>query len=197
MKFGTPELTELETVVHDAYTNIAEAPEGDHPFPVGRSLALALGYPPSLLNSLPGVAVDAFSGVSNVSVWADIRQAETVLDLGCGGGLDTLVALSRGANVIAVDFSASMLARARQAVQAADRAGSVRFFQARANLLPLPHASVDVVLVNGIFNLNLDRAGILGEMHRVLTPGGRVYAAELITLTPSKPRMPDQASWVA
>src|SRR2546429_9572607 len=104
--------------VRNAYSSAARQPEGTHPFPVGREFAASLGYPPGLLDSSPSVAVEAFAGVSNVAVFADIPEGANILDLGCGAGLDALIAAGRvGARgrVLGVDFSEAMLARARRA----------------------------------------------------------------------------------
>ncbi len=172
----------LRDAVREAYSAVAERPEDEHPIPVGRRLAENLGYPRELLESMPSVSADAFAGVSNVSVFADIPPGVTVLDLGCGAGLDSLVASRRvGPNgrVIGVDFSDSMLARARRGAKEL-KANNVDFCRSDSESLPLENGSIDVVLVNGIFNLNTDREAIFQELARVVRPGGAVYAAEII-----------------
>ena len=168
--------------VHRAYSAAAESPQDEHPFPLGRDFATSLGYPLDLLDDLPSVAVDVFTGVSNVSVFAEIPPGATVLDLGCGGGLDTLIAAQRTGvqgNVVGVDFGDAMLTRARQAVQESGIVNVV-FHQGEAAAIPVGTGSIDVALANGIFNLNPDRTGIFRELARVLRPGGKVYVAELI-----------------
>lgn len=177
---------ELREGVRQAYTAVGERPEGQHPFAVGRQFAEALGYPAALLNRVPTISVEAFTGVSNVSVFADIPSGATVLDLGCGAGTDTLIAAQRAGpagQVLGFDFSPAMLGRARQAATEAGHA-NVGLYQASAEALPLTDGSVDVVIVNGIFNLNPARAYIFEELGRVVKPGGTVYAAELILREP-------------
>jgi arsenite methyltransferase len=101
--------------VMEAYSAAALHPNDSHAFPVGRRFAETLGYPAELLKGLPPACVEAFAGVSNVSVFAQIPGGATVLDLGCGAGLDSLVAARRaGPNgiIVGVDFSFPMLARA-------------------------------------------------------------------------------------
>lgn len=172
----------LREGVRQAYTSIAERPSDEPPFPTGRALAEDLGYPPDLLDTLPDVSVEAFCGVSNVSIFAEIPEGAVVLDLGAGAGLDTLIAARRaGKNgkVIAVDFSEAMLARARHALSEA-RASNVETHLADAERLPVADAAVDVVIINGIFNLNPDRERIFRELARVVRPGGRIFAAELV-----------------
>ncbi len=172
-----------------AYSAAAERPQGKHPFPVGREFAESLGYPPDLLAWAPSVSVEAFSGVSKVSIFADIPLGATVLDLGCGAGLDSLLAARRvgpKGKVIGVDFSESMLKRAQQA-SAQLGLRNVEFQQAGAEGLPFEDGSFDAALVNGIFNLNMAREDIFRELSRVLRKGGTVYAAELILREPLPP----------
>jgi SAM-dependent methyltransferase len=190
---------QLRSAVQKAYSAAAEKPLEKHAFPVGRVLAKQLGYPAELLETLPPISVEAFAGVSNVALFAAIPTGATVLDLGCGAGLDSLIAARRvggGGRVIGIDFSDSMLARARQA--AAELGVDVTFLQGDAEQLLLVRATVDVALVNGIFNLNPARAQIFSELARVVRPGGQVYGAELILREAvSKPGHFTEAEWFA
>lgn len=183
-----------------AYSAAAERPLDEHPFPVGAHFAESLGYPRDLLSGLPSISTGAFSGVSNVSVFADIPVGSVVLDLGCGAGLDSLTAARRtGAKgrVIGVDFSDSMLARARQAATI-DKANNVAFYQADGENLPIGKAKIDVALVNGIFNLNPKRDAIFQELARVIRDGGKIYAAELILKAPLPPEIREnEIDWFA
>ncbi len=177
---------ELRETVCQVYSAAAQKPAEEQTFPLGRDFAESLGYPPDLLASLPAVSVDAFTGVSNVSIFADIPTGATVLDLGCGAGLDSLISCGRvgpSGRVIGVDFSDAMLARAREA---AGEYGvdNVEFHHADAEDLPIAEGAIDVALVNGIFNLNPDRESIFRELVRVLRQDGVVYAAELILREP-------------
>ena len=180
------EAPELLAAVAQAYSAAATRPQDQHPFPVGRDFAISLGYPPQLLAALPAVSLDAFTGVSNVAVFADIPPDARVLDLGCGAGLDAIIAArSVGAAgwVIGVDFSQAMLQRARQGAAQAGLDNAV-FYRAVASNLPLADAVIDVALVNGIFNLNPQRDAIFRELARVVRPGGAVYGAELVLREP-------------
>jgi arsenite methyltransferase len=183
---GCDDARRIREAVREAYTAASEDPRGKHAFPVGREFAQSLGYPSSLLTELPAASVEAFSGVSNVSVTAEIPEGASVLDLGCGSGVDSLIAAKRSGprgKVVGVDFSASMLERARRA---ASEAGldNVVFCRADAEALPIKSGSIDVALVNGVFNLNPSRTAIFGELARVLRRGGLVYAAELVLRGP-------------
>lgn len=177
---------DLKDRVCRAYSAASERPWDRHPFPVGRAFAESLGYPKVLLDSLPSSCVEGFAGVSSVPLFAEIPQTITVLDLGCGAGLDSLIAAGRVGSlgtVIGIDFSAAMVGRARQA--AAEAAiQNVHFEQADAECLPVATGSVDVALVNGIFNLNPARESIFKELARVLRQGGAAYIAELILAHP-------------
>lgn len=176
----------LRDKVRDAYSSAAERPGEKHPFPVGRRFAESIGYPADLLDRLPEVSVASFTGVSNVSLFAVIPEGSTVLDLGCGAGLDTLIASERTGQegkVIAVDFSEAMITRAQQGARER-RCGNVTFHVADAERIPLPDAAVDVALVNGIFNLSPVRERVFWELARVLRDGGAAYAAELILKEP-------------
>jgi arsenite methyltransferase len=177
---------QLREGVWQAYSTVAEQPEAEHPFAVGRAFAERLGYPTETLNSLPHASVEAFTGVSNVAIFADILEGATVLDLGCGAGLDSLIAAQRVGpygKVIGVDFSEAMLTRARQSAVEAG-ISNVEFRCGDAEALPLETRSIDVALVNGIFNLNPAREAIFRELARVVRPGGAVYAAEMILREP-------------
>jgi len=190
---------QLRSAVHNAYSAAAERPTQKHAFPVGRLLAERLGYPADVLDTLPPVSVEAFAGVSNLAVSVPIHAEARVLDLGCGAGLDTLILARRvGATgrVVGIDFSEAMLMRAREA--AALYRVNATFCQGDAERLPLEAASIDVALVNGIFNLNPARAEIFRELARVVRASGHVYVAELVLQEAvSKPDHFTEAEWFA
>jgi arsenite methyltransferase len=186
--------------VHDAYSAAADRPSDSHPFPVGRGFAESVGYSSEWLCSLPGDCVDRFAGVSNISLVAEMPTGAMVLDLGCGAGLDSLVASRRigpAGRVAAVDFSQRMLEHARRGTIATG-AENIVFCRADAERLPLPDASIDVALVNGIFNLNPARESIFHELARVMREGGAVYSAELILSAPlPREQQQNATNWFA
>ncbi len=192
--------SELRSRVRNAYSSAADHPRDKHPFPVGRGFAESVGYPAELLDGLPSAAVEAFAGVSNVSIFADISEGSTVLDLGCGAGLDSLIAARRvgkAGSVVGVDFSKSMLQRARESAEIAGLQ-NISFEQVDAEKLFLNDESMDVALVNGIFNLNPTRESIFRELARVVRKGGNVYAAEIILRHPLSPETKQtDADWFA
>jgi SAM-dependent methyltransferase len=177
---------ELLVKVREAYSGASDNPGGSHPFPLGFDFALSLGYPEALLRSLPQSSVARFTGVSNVPVFADIPAGSKVLDLGCGGGTDSLIAAAKTGStgqVYGVDFSTSMLSQAR-AGAAESGTDNVEFHEAAGQRIPFATGTFDVALVNGIFNLNPNRSGLFQELARVIRPGGVLYGGEIILCEP-------------
>jgi SAM-dependent methyltransferase len=173
---------QLRQKVCEAYSAAAESPGDKHPFPIGREFAASLGYRSEWLDELPADASGAFAGVSNLAVFAELPEGATVLDLGCGAGLDSLIAgrrVGERGRVLGIDFGESMLERARSALRVSGQA-NVHLMRADAENLPLGPSTMERALVNGIFNLNPTRGSIFLELARVLRPGGIAYAAEII-----------------
>lgn len=172
----------LRQAVARQYGQVAVRPDGDFPFPVGRTFAESLGYPPDLLDTLPPSAVESFTGISNPLVFADLQPGEVVLDLGCGAGVDTILMARQvgpAGRVIGVDLAPEMVNKAR--TNAADQGLSrVDIRLAPAEKLPLDDDSVDAVVVNGIFNLCASKEVIAAEIWRVLKPGGRLLVSEIV-----------------
>lgn len=172
----------LRAAVAAMYGKVVKQPDGNFPFPVGRVFAESLGYPPELLDSLPRRAVDAFAGISFPLAHAALQAGESVLDLGCGAGMDTIIAARQvgpTGHVHALDLSVAMVERAQENVCAAGLA-NVTFHQCQAEAVPLPDSSVDVAVVNGIFNLCPDKTAVMAEVHRILRPGGQLLVSEIV-----------------
>jgi ubiquinone/menaquinone biosynthesis C-methylase UbiE len=130
---------------------------------------------------VPRVARDHALGVGNHLRFARILEGETVLDLGCGAGIDSILAAVRvgpAGRVIALDFLPEMLELTRAA---ADEAGleQIETIEAEIEDIPLPDDSVDLVISNGTLNLSPRKARVLAESARVLAPGGRLCVADL------------------
>lgn len=178
--------SQLRDGVRQAYSAAAEQPSREHAFPVGRDFAESLGYTRGHLDRVPAAAVDAFAGVSNVAEFAELRPGMSVLDLGCGAGLDAQIAARRvgpDGRVVGIDYSEAMVARARRAAAEGDL-GNLEFVLADAEHIPARDGAFDAALVNGIFNLNPARSSIFAELGRLVRPGGALYAAELILVSP-------------
>lgn len=185
--------SELHNQVRAAYSAIAVTPAENGFFPCGRELAEDVGYSADVLDRLPVTAVEAFCGVGDVSLWADIRASDLVLDVGCGAGMDTILAAGRAAKVVGIDFSLEMLQRAQRCLEESSLAGKVTLLKAEVQSIPLLDASMDVALVNGLFNLNPYREEAFRELARVLRPGGVLYASELVLRESSF--LNEEASW--
>jgi arsenite methyltransferase len=165
--------------------------------------AKSIGYSEQEIESVPaGAAVT--HGCGNPTVLAQLREGQTVLDLGCGGGLDAfLAALKVGpkGRVIGLDAAPESIEKA----QASARAGNYRNVEFRAGAmerLPLPDDSVDVVISNCVINHASDKVAVFREAYRVLKPGGGMFVSDLVTtgkLPESVPRNANQlwAAWLA
>jgi arsenite methyltransferase len=133
-------------------------------------------------DSLPLAAVAASLGCGNPTAVAELREGETVLDLGSGGGIDVLLSARRvGPRGFAygVDMTDEMLELAR--VNAAKAgATNVEFLKGTIEDIPMLDGSVDVVISNCVINLSVDKPKVLTEMFRVLTPGGRIGVSDIV-----------------
>ncbi|MGH8996867.1 MAG: methyltransferase domain-containing protein, partial [Acidimicrobiales bacterium] len=133
-------------------------------------------YAQAELGDLPPEAVAASFGCANPVALAELRSGEVVLDLGSGGGIDVLLSARRvrpAGKAYGLDMTDEMLelARANQAKAGVD---NVEFLKGHIEAIPLPDASVDVVVSNCVINLSTDKAAVFAEAHRVLRPGGRL-----------------------
>jgi len=190
----------LRRRVEQVYSTIATKPQANHPFPTGRALVKNVGYPQPLYQPLPPAALESFAGVAPVAIFAQLEPGTTVLDLGCGAGLDSLLAARRlGATgrVIGLDFSAEMVARAQQNATMTG-AANMHCLRGDAEHLPLADGSIKAALINGIFNLNPARAAIFAELARVVQSGGAVFAAEIVLRQPLPPAVVvKESDWFA
>ena len=140
---------------------------------------------------LPTAATTSSLGCGNPVAVAALRPGETVLDLGSGGGIDVLLSARRvgpDGYAYGVDMTDEMLALARRNAAEAG-ATNVEFRKGHIEELPLPDASVDVVISNCVVNLSVDKRAVLAEAHRVLRPGGRVGICDVVAddrLTPDE-----------
>lgn len=177
-------------VLHDEiqriYTGVSVVPHDDYIFPTGRAWADQIGYPADLLDPIPEETVEAFAGVANHFLLGGVEQGEAVLDLGCGAGMDLLVAAQMAGpsgRAIGVDFTAAMVKRARAAA-AEMGLRTVKVHEGPIESTPVEDATVDVVISNGVIDLVPDKDAVFDEIDRVLRPGGRVQVADVVIQRP-------------
>jgi SAM-dependent methyltransferase len=177
-----PTTYEIHAAVEQRFAQVARSPEQETKFPVGPTSAKKLGYDPQVIDALPPSVTESFCGVGNPLGLGDVRPGQTVLDLGCGSGLDSLLAARRvepTGKVIGVDLCREMFKKVRRNADLLGL-GNVEFLHAQIEKLPLPDASVDGVISNGVFNLCPDKPGVLAEAFRVLRLGGRLQMADIL-----------------
>ncbi len=161
----------IKRIVRDAYRNVPPTTEA-----VARRI-----YSPEALAGVPMSAICRSLGVADHLSWATIEPGDTVLDVGCGGGIDSIIAAHRAGpsgRVIALDFLPEMLERTAQAARLAG-VETVEPLLGEMEGIPLPDASVDLVISNGVINLSARKGRAMAECARVLRPGGRLCVSDL------------------
>lgn len=173
---------EIKTAVAKRYSMVASQPEAKFNFPVGKSFAISVGYPENILNQLPPSLWESFTGAGNPQPFVDIIPGESILDLGCGAGLDLYFyaqATGPSGRVYGLDLSSEMIAKAERNMKLMQM-NQVKLFWSSADCIPLPDESVDLVSANGIYNLSPDKDQVMKEVYRALRPGGRTIFAEIV-----------------
>jgi SAM-dependent methyltransferase len=177
---------QLREAIHDKYTAVAETPEQGFHFHTGRPLALMLGYDSSDVDRLPRATVDSFAGTGNPFSMGSLRPGETVVDLGCGAGFDSLIAAAQvgpSGTVIPIDMTEAMVRRTREGAAAL----GLKNVHPRIGYLeeiPVADRSVDVVISNGVLNLTPDKVNAMEEVARILKPGGRIQIGDIVVHNP-------------
>lgn len=173
----------LREEIQSIYSRVAADPGGDFHFHRGPEYAVEfLGYDRSALVGLPDESTQSFAGIANPHRMEPIGEGKLVVDIGCGAGMDLLLA-ARGVgprgHAIGIDMTEAMTARALSSARAAGL-DNVEVRLGDAMSLPVNDETVDVVISNGVLNLVPDKATAYSEVFRVLKPGGRFLYGDIV-----------------
>jgi SAM-dependent methyltransferase len=187
----------IKESIRDKYRSVAQSPEGYFKYPTGEVGLKGLGYDPSVVERLPAEVRRSYCGVGNPFGPGLPGPGEKVLDIGCGAGVDTLIAAlltQPGGIALGLEPTPEMLARA---VRNAELAGlrNAWFQEADAQGLPVPDNTFDLIVSNGAFNLVIDKARALAEAFRTLKPGGRLQIADQFLVPQAQPGQDPISSW--
>jgi arsenite methyltransferase len=181
---------EIKDTVQRAYAAIATGG--------GETVARRL-YSDQELTEVPAAAVQWALGVGNPVRYAVLQRGQAVLDVGSGGGIDTILAARRvgsQGHAIGLDTLTEMCERGRRHAAQAGVEGWTMFLRGEMEDIPLPDQSVDVVISNGVLNLSARKSRALAEIFRVLRPGGRICMADLTVEGDLPPEVAnDQSAW--
>lgn len=183
-KITQGQLDIIEAGIRQKYAEVAKNPEGQFQYPTGRKGLEALQYDQNLIDRLPEAVASSYCGVGNPFSLGKINAGERILDVGCGAGVDAILAAMMAGpdgSAVGVDMVPEMLARAASNRKMTG-VQNVSFQNAAGNNLPFPDDSFDVVISNGVINLIPDKEGALTEIHRVLKPGGRLMVADQVAV---------------
>jgi SAM-dependent methyltransferase len=174
---------QLRSEVTKIYSRVVAEPDGKFHFHRGPAYAAEfLGYNPEELTTLPAESTAAFAGMGNPQRIGSIRGGETALDIGCGAGMDLLLAARKvgpTGRAIGVDMTDAMVERAGRSARVLGLA-QVEVRKGDATSLPVESARVDVVISNSVLNLVPEKERAFEEIVRVLKPGGRLHLADIL-----------------
>ena len=183
-KFNSDERKRILESIQEKYKGVAISPEGKFSYPTGRAGLEGQKYDPEILNALPEDVLACYCGVGNPFSLGPVNKGEAVLDIGCGAGVDTLVAaimVGPEGGVVGLDLIPEMLNRARINLEKTSLK-NVTLQEGSAEQLPFPDEAFDVIISNGVFNLIPDKEKALREAFRVLKSSGRFLLADQILM---------------
>ena len=168
--------------IRQRYAKAAQNPEGHFRFPTGKAGLEALGYDQNVLRILSDEVLASYCGVGQPFILDQIKPGESVLDIGCGAGVDTIIAaimVGPQGKTIGLDFVPEMVQRAKQNLQIT-KLQNVSFELGSGEELPFANESFDCVISNGAYNLIPDKAKALQEALRVLKSAGKLMIADQV-----------------
>jgi len=176
------DLKTIETGICEKYAEVAKNPEGHFKYPIGKKGLEKLHYDKTLINALPDTVSASYCGVGNPFSLGKINSGDKVLDLGCGAGVDSIIAammVGPSGGVVGLDIVPEMLNKAKSNLRLTQLA-NVTFKRASGENLPLSDDTFDIVISNGVINLIPDKESVLNELVRALKPGGRLMMADQV-----------------
>lgn len=172
----------LRNAIKNEYKEVAEHPDKGFHFHTGRRLTQLVGYEEAWFNGVSELAIESFAGTGNPFAMGALATGERVVDVGSGGGIDSLIAarmVGPSGEVVGIDMTPAMLERARSAATESGM-DNVEFREAYMEALPVADGWADVVISNGVLNLTPDKQKAVGEMYRVLRAGGRLQIGDIL-----------------
>jgi SAM-dependent methyltransferase len=172
----------LRRAIQEEYALVAAEPERDFHFHTGRRLAAIVGYDEEWLDGVPEATIASFAGTGNPFSLGALIPGEHVVDVGCGAGIDSIIAarmVGPTGSVIGLDMTPAMVEKARAGAKEAEL-NNLDFRQGLAESLPVADGWADVVISNGVLNLFPDKLAGLQEMARVLKPDGRLQIGDIL-----------------
>jgi arsenite methyltransferase len=179
-QIAADDLKKIEEGIRVKYKQVAKSPECQFKYPTGKKGLETLNYDRTIIDNLPDAVAFSYCGVGNPLSAAKIDKGEQVLDVGCGAGVDTIIAsMMTGptGRVVGIDIVPEMIEKAETNLKMTDR-NNVTFQKTSGEDLPFPETTFDIVISNGVINLIPDKERALSEIFRVLKPGGRLAAAD-------------------
>ena len=184
---STQDLKQIHNGIRDKYAKVAVSPEGQFKYPTGRAGLEQLKYDAAIVAELPEAVADSFCGVGNPFSLGEIPPGSRVLDIGCGAGVDALVAskvVGPSGYVLGLDITPEMIRRA-EANKKEIGAENVVFQAGRVQDLSSIETSFDVVMSNGALNLIPEKEEVIEAAFRLLKPGGWLFLADQFLVGPT------------
>ena len=184
---STQDLKQIHDGIRDKYAKVAVSPEGQFKYPTGRAGLEILKYDAAIVSELPEAVAGSFCGVGNPFSLGEIAPGSRVLDIGCGAGVDALVAskvVEPSGKVMGIDITPEMVRRA-EANKKEIGADNVVFQVGRVQNLIGMDESFDFVISNGALNLIPEKAEVIEAAFRLLKPGGWLFVADQFLVGPT------------